>query len=395
MSLADSNQAIGAVTRWVKNRLTLWAPGTNVTVSLPEKAATTGLNPKLNLFLYETSFDASLRNVPLDDGQPPPLWLVLRYLLTTFDASGNSDTPEAHDLLGLGASALQELAYLPLTGAPANIQNALHKNPEPLKITFDEVTPDLLSKIMQGTDDKYRLSIGFQVRPVLIAPPEPPSYSLLVGIDYTTAPPTVTGEAGRKVDILPSLGIGLDDVTPAQFEANSTIALTGSDLNLSGVQVFLASAPLTITPPATSSRLNCVVNGPIAAGTLLSAGSHPLFVRQTLPSGRFRSSNLLIGNLLPAVTTATPSGLVNVAGKVRGNLQITGRLLGTPSDDIVAAFYRNGAVERMFDAVATNASQTQLDLTVTLGQALPSANYRIILRVNGQQARNSPEVAWI
>ena len=129
MSLADSNQAIGAVTRWVKNRLTLWAPGTNVTVALPEKAATTGLNPKLNLFLYETSFDASLRNVPLDDGQPPPLWLVLRYLLTAFDASGNSDTPEAHDLLGLGASALQELAYLPLTGAPANIQNALHKNP--------------------------------------------------------------------------------------------------------------------------------------------------------------------------------------------------------------------------------------------------------------------------
>jgi hypothetical protein len=103
----------------------------------------------------------------------------------------------------------------------------------------------------------------------------------------------------------------------------------------------------------------------------------------------------LIGNLLPSVTTATPSGLVNVAGKVRGNLQITGRLLGTPSDDIVAAFYRNGAVERMFDAVATNASQTQLDLTVTPGQALPSANYRIILRVNGQQARNSPEVAWI
>ena len=148
------------------------------------------------------------------------------------------------------------------------------------------------------------------------------------------------GEAGRKVDILPSLGVILEDVTPAQFEANSTIALTGSDLNLSGVQVFLASEPLTITPPATSSRLNCVVNGPIAAGALLSAGSHPLFVRQTLPSGRFRSSNLLIGNLLPAVTTATPSGLVNVAGKVRGNLQITGRLLGTPSDDIVVAFRR-------------------------------------------------------
>jgi hypothetical protein len=394
MSLADSHQAIGAVTRWVKNRLTLWAPGTNITVGRPEQAATTGTNPKLNLFLYETSFDATLRNVPLDDGQPPPLWFVLRYLLTAFDLSGNSDTPEAHDLLGRGLAALQELAYLPLTGAPANIQNALHKNPEPLKITFDEVTADLLSKIMQGTDEKYRLSIGFQVRPVLIAPAEPPSYSLLVGIDYTTAPPTVIGDAGRKLDTLPSLGIDLDDVTPTAFEANATIALAGSDLNLSGLQVFLGSAPLTITPPATASRLDCVVNGTIAAGAILSAGSHPLFVRRTLPSGRFRSSNLLIGNLLPTVTTATPSGLVNVAGKVRGDLQITGLLLGTPADDIVVAFYRNGAVERMFDVVITNATQTQLDLTVTAGQALPSANYRIILRINGQQARNSPEVIW-
>jgi hypothetical protein len=396
MSLAQSNQAIGAVTRWVSNRLTAWVTGANVTVGRPEQAATTGTNPKLNLFLYETSFDASLRNVPLDDGQPPPLWFVLKYLLTAFDSSGNSDTPDAHDLVGRGMSALQELSYLALSGAPANIQNALHKNPEPLKIAFDEVTADLLSKIMQGPDEKYRFSIGFQIRPVMIAPPEPPSYALLVGIDYTTAPPTVIGEAGRKAEILPSLGIGLDHVAPTQFEVNSTLSLIGTDLHLAGLQVFLGLATLAITPPGTSSQLNCLVDGPIAAGALMSAGSHPLYVRQTLPSGRFRSSNLLIGNLLPTLTSTTPSALVNVGGgRVRGHLQINGQLLGTASDDVLVAFYRNGAVERMFDAVTTNAGQTQLNLTVAAAQALPSSNYRIILRVNGQQARNSPEIAWI
>jgi hypothetical protein len=396
MSLAQSSQAIGAVSRWVSNRLTAWVTGANVTVGRPEQAAATGTNPKLNLFLYETSLDASLRNVPLDDGQTPPLWFVLKYLLTAFDSSGNSDTPDAHDLVGRGMSALQELSYLPLSGAPADIQNALHKNPEPLKITFDEVTADLLSKIMQGPDEKYRFSIGFQIRPVMIAPPEPPSYALLVGVDYTTAPPTVIGEAGRKAEILPSLGIGLDDVVPTQFEVNSTLSLTGTDLHLSGLQVFLGPVILAVTPPSTSSQLNCLVNGSIAAGTLMSAGSHPLYVRQTLPSGRFRSSNLLIGNLLPTLMSATPSALVNVgAGKIRGHLQINGQLLGAASDDVLVAFYRNGAVERMFDAVTSNASQTQLNLTVAAPQALPSGNYRIILRVNGQQARNSPEVAWI
>jgi Pvc16 N-terminal domain len=396
MSLAQSSQAIGAVSRWVSNRLTAWVTGANVTVGRPEQAATAGTNPKLNLFLYETSLDASLRNVPLDDGQPPPLWFVLKYLLTAFDSSGNSDTADAHDLVGRGMSALQELSYLPLSGAPANIQNALHKNPEPLKITFDEVTADLLSKIMQGPDEKYRFSIGFQIRPVMIAPPEPPSYALLVGVDYTTTPPTVIGEAGRKADILPSLGIGLDDVLPKQFEVNSTISLAGTDLHLSSLQVFLGPAALAVTPPSTSSQLNCLVNGSIAAGTLMSAGSHPLYVRQTLPSGRFRSSNLLIGNLLPTLTSASSSALVNVGGgRVRGHLQINGQLLGAASDDVLVAFYRNGAVERMFDDVTSNASQTQLNLSVATPQALPSGNYRIILRVNGQQARNSPEVAWI
>jgi Pvc16 N-terminal domain len=396
MPLAQSNQALGAVTRWLTNRLTTWVAGANVTAGRPEQASTTGNNPKLNLFLYETAFDASLRNMPLDEGQPPPLWLILKYLLTAFDTAGDSDTPEAHELLGRGISALQELAYLSISTAPASIQQALHKNPEPLKITFDEVTAELLSKVMQGSDEKYRLSVGFQVRPVLIAPPEPPDYALLVGIDYTTAPATVIGEAGRKLDVLPSLGISLDAVTPAQFEANSTFALTGNDLNLSGVQVFLGPTVITITPPVSAGELKCQANGAIAGGGVISAGSHPLFVRQTLPGGRFRSSNLLVGNLLPTLTTATPGGLVNIgAGRVRGNLQITGLLLGTAIDDVLVAFYRNGVIERMLDAVVTNGTQTQLDLTVAAAGAIPSDKYRIILRVNGQQARNSPEVDWI
>lgn len=385
MSLAKSNLALGAVTRVLVDRLGVFTKH-DVTTFHPERPPTTAGIPRLNIFLYETVFDASLRNFCLDPGRPAPLWLVLKYLLTAFDSGGDSDTPEAHEILGRGLSALQELAYLPIANPTS--PEALNKNPEPLKITFDEVTADLVSKLMQGSNDKYRLSAGFQVRPVMIAPPEPSSYSLLVGINYTI--PKVIGEEGIKIDVLPSLGISLDEVTPPSFELNSTISLTGRDLNAAGVQVFLGAWSLPIQPPTKPGELECKISG-----SAFSAGSYPLFARQALTApGRFRSSNLLLGHLLPTVATVSTNSLDNTAGPVKGDLELLGDLLGSGTDDIVVAFYRNGAVERVFEDVVTVPTQTKLTVHIVAAQALPASDYRIILRVNGQQARNSPTVHW-
>lgn len=379
MSLAQSSHALGAVTNLITNRLNAFTNGTNVTATRPERARKKGANPKLNLFLYETIFDASLRNFSPDAGRPAPLWLVLKYLLTAFDEDDDSDTAAAHALLGKGLSALQELAYLPID---SSLFPELSKNPEPLKITFDEITADVISKLMQGSDEKYRLSVGFQVRPVMIAPPEPPRYSLLVGIDYTKTPAEPRPNGSRFIDVLPSLGISLDAVTPASFELKTPISIIGSGLNLSGVEILLGSTPLTILPPVTSAKLDCQMTT-----AAMSAGSYPLAARRMLSPGRFRSSNILVANLLPTVATAqvpTPR-----------TLTITGQLLGTGSDDVVVAFYRNGVAEKIFDeGFVFDPGQIQLDLTVPPEILLPADTYRIILRVNGQQARNSPAVTW-
>src|SRR5436309_981139 len=80
--------------------------------------------------LYETAFDGHLRNHALRNGEQPPLWLVLKYLLTAFDKDNNSDNAAAHELLGQGISLLNEVNFLALTG-----------NPEPLKLTFDDTPP--------------------------------------------------------------------------------------------------------------------------------------------------------------------------------------------------------------------------------------------------------------
>src|SRR5262249_53504745 len=104
MALIDTGTAIGSVSRLLKtaltNAFTNVTPTAVVSISRPEPASGGGghQSARVNLFLYEVQIDASLRNVPLTNGRPTPLWLVLRYLLTAFDENGDSDTEGAHDL---------------------------------------------------------------------------------------------------------------------------------------------------------------------------------------------------------------------------------------------------------------------------------------------------------
>jgi Pvc16 N-terminal domain/IPT/TIG domain len=410
MALVDTGRAIGAVTKVLQNRLRDYlltlptltigdvsvGPVSEVSVGKPEPPLS-ATNPRLNLFLYEFQLDASLRNYALDEGQPPPLWLVLKYLLTTFDDQGNSDSVGAHILLGEGMRALQGLTFVPL-GSTASILSALNDNPEVMKLTFDQAPSDLLSKLMQGTDEKYRCSAAFEVRPVMIATGEPVAYSLLVGVNYQTN--TVIGEAGIHLDVTASMGATIAAIVPEKFEANSTITIQGNDLNLENLAVQLGAATLSIVAQSPTT-LQCQVNGSIAGGTVLSAGGQPISVVQTLPSGRKRSSNLLVAYLLPTLTSATVSGLTRVnpadpASNVFGNIDLEGILLGRDRDDVFVALYKDGKTVRVFDegvpVPPASTSQTRMRFQIKPTEAIPLGTYRVILRVNGQQAMRSVEI---
>lgn len=387
MALADSGRAIGAVTRLLQDHLI--RRGFNVTIGKPEEAADNDTNnAKVNLFLYETAFDPHLRNLSLRDGEPPPLWLVLKFLLTAFDSGESSDTAAAHDLLGRGMAALHELNFLRLDPLVAlDVRLALENNPEPLKLTFDESNADLLSKLMQGAEERYRLSVAFQMRPVMIVPGSVPRGSLLVGVDYSTTPETIIGRDGVQIDAIPSMGARLDRVEPERFEAGATLTLFGDDLGASDMEVVLGDVMLSIVERHVD-RLVVTAEGspgtPIASGTTLSAGEIPLIVRRRLSPTRTRSSNLLAARLLPTLTGAS---------LVAGNLQLQGQLLGAESDDVIVLFYResDGATMHMFDTV-TNALNQQTLIVTGAGAAVPAGTYRVILRVNNQQAKASPGV---
>jgi len=101
--------AVGSVSRFLAGILTtaLWnVPPYNpkITVQRPQAdvAPGTSTSPRINLFLYEVEIDGAMRNIALTPGSQPPLWVVLHYLITAFDGLGESDTPESHDLLGMG-----------------------------------------------------------------------------------------------------------------------------------------------------------------------------------------------------------------------------------------------------------------------------------------------------
>ncbi len=401
MALADTGKAVGAVTRLLQLRLqsilNAATPAMDqVLVTVGRPGPEPEQKPSLNLFLYELRFDASLRNYAPDPGQVAPLWLVLRYLLTAFDDAGESDSDGAHDWLGQGMGALQDMNFL------TNGDPALTDSPEPLKLSFEDSGPELLSRLMQGEGEHLRCSVSFQVRPVMIARAEPPAYSLLVGVKYADAAGTPAGdpelgvapgmrpdggEDGIRLRVIPSLGPQITAVEPASFEAGDTITVTGSDLHLAGLGIRLGGVKL-LTMETHPDRIICGMPTGVAAGTLLSAGSHPVALVETMPGAppRERTHGMVAGGLRPRLDSASFTSAAKT-------LDLGGALLGTQNDAVSAALYRDGAVVQAYHtAPVFSPGQTGLRFTLSSDDIIPRQFDRVIVRVNGQQARSSPSV---
>lgn len=377
MALVDTQDAIGAVSEMLQTKITA-KTGLTVDVGRPEAAALSSTGDKLNIFLYQIDFDPSLKNYSLDHGQPAPLWLVLRYLITAFDTDKESDSIEAHKMLGQGLAALQDLNFIrpnPLSPSDEPLLN----NPEPLKITFDSADAELLSKLMQGSEEKYRVSSAFQIRPVMIMPPTLPSFAPLVK--------TVGLPGSEGVAVFPSMGPRLEELTPERFEAGQTLTIEGLDIGgISEICFGDTCYPMTL--------VNGNIEITLPAATTLSAGAYAVTGVKLLPGGKRFSSNALIGHLLPKLTTASVGPLTPSGPNLFGDLTLTGSRLGGPDDSIFVGLYKDGKTVVLIEATGV-AAQNTLTASVTIDHAIPSGIYFVILRVNGEQAINFPQVNWV
>jgi hypothetical protein len=396
MSLAQTGLALGSVSRFLSGVLTaaLWnVPPYNpkITVQRPQAESAAGgpTTPRINIFLYEVEVDAAMRNISLTPGTPRPLWLVLRYVMTAFDGSGESDTAESHDLLGMGMQVLMGIQEV----LPAQAgYTALADNPEPLKLTFDQANPDLLSRLMQGPDDKYRCSAAFQMRPVMIAEPTPPIGGMrLVGVNYQLG--TIIGLAGVRNFVLPSLGPELLGSQPSAVELGDTLTLLGHNLDAPGIAVIFG--PARLTPNAQHLQaLSVLVQG--LDPTTISAGSIAVSVVRELPNGPSLSSGVVGVSLLPTVSSMTIVTITRVSAanpNVYATVALTGSLLGLAGDYVEFALVRDGRAAAFLDtpdpAFAPPGDQTKQQFAIPAAGAVPQGRYFAILRVNGQQSRQA------
>jgi hypothetical protein len=403
MALADTSKAIGVVTETLKSRIARLSDIADVSIGRPDETkGTTGLgDARLNLFLYEIHLDEHLKNTPLNEGQKPPLWLVLKYLVTAFDQDKTSNNIAAHKHLGAAMRAVGTDGLLTIDGLTGEAFKALSPNPESLQVTFDDAPADLLGKLMQGSEEQLRISFCFQVRPVMVAAAEPGNYSLLVGVDYTNPPNLSDPYVG--IDVIPSMGPHIDEISPVGFELNEIepeeVTIIGTDLHLSGLSVMLGPVDLPVTMQQ-PEKLRFKVDPTIIKASGISAGSHPICVVENLAkTGKRRKSNSVIGNLVPTLDSVVPGAAViddpGLPIRSHRDIKLTGKMIGVDEDDIIIAFYQNGQVIKMFDVFiplppAVPPGQLTRHFVLSSHDGIPAGVYNVILSVNGQQAPQSP-----
>lgn len=180
--------AIAAVTRALRNLLDSVAtldfsslptdsrPNTQIevtTLPLDRARVTDAAHNRLNLFLYHMELNAAWRNQDLPrqarpgESSFPPLALNLHYLVTAYAEGDNELVGQV--LLGHALSVLHDHPLLSRSELRASLADSgVDTQFERVRVTYQPISVDELSKIWGGAVADFRLSGSYQVALVLI-----------------------------------------------------------------------------------------------------------------------------------------------------------------------------------------------------------------------------------
>ena len=344
----------------------------------------------VNLYLYRVSESPFTRNQPWpgDRNTPPSnrpaLGLQLYYLLTPLaakppDPTSFSEGDDAHTMLGLAMSTLQEnpvlnnahLPALPASGplnatpgfdADTALPDFLLNSFEQIKITLVPTNIEELSKIWATINQPYRLSVAYEVSLVEIAPTLPPPVNggIVTSIGLTVFPldpPLLTS-------LEPPLG-ALARVDGGGVLHANTLVIHGSQFSLLGqtpsVTVGGQPAVILTAPPPTATALS--VSLPLA----LDAGPQA-DVRVTL--------NRRDSAPLPFIVSPWLASIVPVRTALPAGQKLTLKGSGFTAAPLGLRFEGTGAPAGTtpFDAGATDTSAS-----LTLPAGLPNGIYQVRL----------------
>jgi hypothetical protein len=350
--------------------------GVAVTTGAPDMARADSTRRQLNLFLYQVTPSAALRNMDLpfrnsagDLSSRPVLALGLQYLLTAY---GQNDAElDAHHLLAHAMSLVHDEGVLgreqiraAIAAEPAVAQSDLADQVELVKLCPQMLSVDEISRLwtMYQTTN-YRLSVGYEASVVLIERPQP----------TRTALPVRTA----NLQVVPFRQPVLERVEPQVALPGQTLRLTGR--NLAADAVTLRFGATLATPSVVADRqVEVALPAALRAGVNTVQVVHELLLGTPPAPHRGFESNVAAFVLAPRVTTTMP---VSVALGEELTLgfdppvdrgQQVSILLG---DREIAAPVREPDTE----PVAT--------LDIPISPTFPTGTYLLRLRVDGAESQ--------
>ena len=373
--LVDAAPAIGAPVK-----VTAVAPDS---IKLDDPTAP----PQLNLFLYRVTPNQGWRNagLPSREGAArltnPPLAVDLHYLLTAY---GQADL-QAEILLGYGMHLMHERPFLDRAAIrkalsltpldPTVLPDAFREPPsagladqvDTVKVTWEPLDTEELSRLWSATQAHYRPSAAYQVSVVLIEATRPAGSPLPV--------------LERRVAVTPSTVVPfptLESVDPPDAEPGATVTLRGHHLDGTDVRVRFAHRLVdtphevvvgTVTDPS-AIAVTMPTDGPAGVWSVTAS-----VVRPTETDPRLTNTVALLLDPVP-----------DVAGAVLNRDATTGAVTVTMgvSPDVLPeqpATLALGAAE----ATAPARSSTVDELTFVF-DPLPAGEALVRLRVDGAQS---------
>jgi hypothetical protein len=381
----SSPAALATVTATLQHLLSNVA--TSVTTQ-PPSAARSGRGEQLNIFLYNTYYNAAFSNAPMPhetrsgEAGHPPMPLILKFMITAYGA--NDDDISGQQIMGEAMSVLHDhplLGPTDITGITPD--SGLQDQVERIRITPDSLSLDDMSKLWSSFQSaEYRLSTGYEVSVVLIESTRPARAPL---------PVLKRGANDQGPEVFASAPVSLSGL---KFENNKPAAELGDTVTLLGNQLSsddalvrfrhpLLETPIDLPPQTSSNREEMDVQLPDVAGNPSLGSQWPagfytasLFIEPSdSPS---RCSNSVAMPLAPGIE------LVNPASAPAGAVALTVECLPQIRDgqDVLLLFG-----ERMVepDSVTTPPDPTATSvLSFTISDAVASpAPYTLRLRVDG------------
>jgi len=287
--------------------------GITVTTLAPNSVSA-GSSDRINLFLYGTEVNPAFRNDPmpgaLPPGQPgpPPLALVLRYLITAY---GDNSDFSVHENIGKAMLVLHDNAILSKAQISGLIPDAgLPEQYEKIKITPLPLSLDDMSKLWTSFQTDYRLSAAYEVSVVLIESSKAIKSPL---------PVIKRGEQDRGPSIVPSPGPSISgfrypNLKPAA-NFGDIITILGEHLAGAGIKVrfqhpkLTEAIELTAEDASTEHELKVKIDAvadDAEVGSKWPAGFYQVSLQVDLPDTPAWTSNTLSMALAPEILSVSP-----------------------------------------------------------------------------------------